>query len=824
MNKANHKAPDVDLISKDMADAKSQLDGKGGIDRSPNTMNNTNGSVDPDSMFQKHYSKELKVNEDEIPFVLAEFIENALRYIKKEQFEKALILLQKAHGIINVISIDNWPRDKYFGYVIFVNMAVWFQKLGSLEEWSIALENALIYLDTYTSLNDQSIAKRMKIMQQEARIRIQLCALFSQLHQHKDALEQARMSTRLIHGLIKDLLALCEFYTKKKHVKEKVIVYDESILPKNNRKINQMRSYMYHNDSHSRFINDNIFENEIEEKPSSVSPLRRAAMYNYLEDDLSLIERTAQRVKPIIESLVSHLVKEKKIDDIESIDRESLSEDEKSHVSVENVNEPSAVKNNKKVNKKIEPDMRIVLGYLNQLEMIANLNIGNIMQIVPIKIEDLLSVPRNETEFNRASFIDKISLLWVAYFCISTEIRFIIQLKEDETFDEKTKNEESEYWHAKSLEISWTFLPSDWPLLNHILLSYQKHHSPCQQTIQEDQENEQNLHIVKPLKGIENSKFKPIIRRIDAEHIALTPPDFSPADTITNQMILSYQSFINYGSNSMYQANKSNILDYSSNKDKSRNTGTTRHRSTSPNVVGGETESFRSANSKSVHPDKTADSGLQQNSVNSGFSMKGSSEQQNARHTSQEMYERKPSVALVPDDFEFEEHPKPKTGKKSYKDKDSLLVDSMMDNHHSTSYKEIRQEDSLNGGMLSNDVSKVNMTEDMGLQSFGLNEKKKQAKDKKFLSKLIDRRSSSSQKRMRPKSSKGIRSNHVKVNTMNNADQNVRTTKNKKASNYLNSAHGNRLRNKQSNRKKNPILGVRPSSGKDLRHPNLVTR
>lgn len=106
MNKSPHKAPDVDLISKDMADAKNQIDGKG-IDRSPNTMNNTNGSVDPDSMFQKHYSKELKVNEDEIPFVLAEFIENALRYIKKEQFEKALILLQKAHGIINVISIDN---------------------------------------------------------------------------------------------------------------------------------------------------------------------------------------------------------------------------------------------------------------------------------------------------------------------------------------------------------------------------------------------------------------------------------------------------------------------------------------------------------------------------------------------------------------------------------------------------------------------------------------------------------------------------------------------------------------------------------------------
>jgi hypothetical protein len=43
----------------------------------------------------------------------------------------------------------------------------------------------------------------------------------------------------------------------------------------------------------------------------------------------------------------------------------------------------------------------------------------------------------------------------------------------------KGKELESEYWHAKALEISCTFLPSECPLLNHILLSYQKHHDPA---------------------------------------------------------------------------------------------------------------------------------------------------------------------------------------------------------------------------------------------------------------------------------------------------------------------------------------------------------
>jgi len=34
-------------------------------------------------------------------------------------------------------------------------------------------------------------------------------------------------------------------------------------------------------------------------------------------------------------------------------------------------------------------DLRHILGFLNQTEWIQNLNIGNIMQIGPLKLEDL---------------------------------------------------------------------------------------------------------------------------------------------------------------------------------------------------------------------------------------------------------------------------------------------------------------------------------------------------------------------------------------------------------------------------------------------------
>lgn len=87
-------------------------------------------------------------------------------------------------------------------------------------------------------------------------------------------------------------------------------------------------------------------------------------------------------------------------------------------------------------------------------------------------MKDMLEQGKNELELTRESFISKVSLLAVAYFCYSTEIRFILQMKEDPNYDPSMKQKESEYWHAKSLEIACTFLPSECPLLNHINLSY----------------------------------------------------------------------------------------------------------------------------------------------------------------------------------------------------------------------------------------------------------------------------------------------------------------------------------------------------------------
>ena len=133
------------------------------------------------------------------------------------------------------------------------------------------------------------------------------------------------------------------------------------------------------------------------------------------------------------------------------------------------------------------------------------------MQIAPVKLDELCQIRRNEDCLARESFLEVISFLIVGYFCASTEIRFIIQLKDEiskfQNFSVEKMTQESELWHTMSLDIACSFLPSDCPLLNHILLSYQKHHAPSQTQIPENSTLEEKLRVIKPLSGIDNSRY-----------------------------------------------------------------------------------------------------------------------------------------------------------------------------------------------------------------------------------------------------------------------------------------------------------------------------
>jgi len=65
----------------------------------------------------------------------------------------------------------------------------------------------------------------------------------------------------------------------------------------------------------------------------------------------------------------------------------------------------------------------------------------------------------------------------------------------------------SEMWHAMSLEVSGTFLPSECPLVSHVITSFAKHYSPAMITIPEDQELVEKIKVLRPLNEVKNDQI-----------------------------------------------------------------------------------------------------------------------------------------------------------------------------------------------------------------------------------------------------------------------------------------------------------------------------
>lgn len=97
-----------------------------------------------------------------------------------------------------------------------------YQKQGQLEECALCLETTLDHLGTnYTSLKDQSIAMRLSKLKLEAKVRLQFCAILSQLHRHKEALEQAQEGIKIAHLVVRDTISICRFYSRRIDFREK---------------------------------------------------------------------------------------------------------------------------------------------------------------------------------------------------------------------------------------------------------------------------------------------------------------------------------------------------------------------------------------------------------------------------------------------------------------------------------------------------------------------------------------------------------------------------------------------------------------------------
>ena len=138
-----------------------------------------------------------------------------------------------------------------------------------------------------------------------------------------------------------------------------------------------------------------------------------------------------------------------------------MAERDKLNISFRNIKDIEAVQ----ASKKFKISVRNNLGVRQTDDWIYNLNIGNVMHLSLMGTDELAPIQCEKPEENqfetshelcKDAMLEKIVLISVGYFCIATEMRFIIQKQKGQ---KSVTKKDSEMYHAKALHISSIFLP-----------------------------------------------------------------------------------------------------------------------------------------------------------------------------------------------------------------------------------------------------------------------------------------------------------------------------------------------------------------------------
>eukprot|EP00359_Climacostomum_virens_P004612 CAMPEP_0204903422 /NCGR_PEP_ID=MMETSP1397-20131031/4241_1 /ASSEMBLY_ACC=CAM_ASM_000891 /TAXON_ID=49980 /ORGANISM="Climacostomum Climacostomum virens, Strain Stock W-24" /LENGTH=496 /DNA_ID=CAMNT_0052072049 /DNA_START=43 /DNA_END=1529 /DNA_ORIENTATION=- len=114
-------------------------------------------------------------------------------------------------------------------------------------------------------------------------------------------------------------------------------------------------------------------------------------------------------------------------------------------------------------------DTRTSLGVIHTQDTLLTITISEVMQVKPLRLQDLQNTSGLAFEVQRDLVVDKVVLLLVSYFCNATELRFKYALEHN-----KKKLIEGRGFHIKCLEIARAMMPQDCPLVVHFVSSFNK--------------------------------------------------------------------------------------------------------------------------------------------------------------------------------------------------------------------------------------------------------------------------------------------------------------------------------------------------------------
>lgn len=225
----------------------------------------------------------------------------------------------------------------------------------------------------------------------------------------------------------------------------------------------------------------------------------------YMEEQVKMLSEIISQAEPILNELASQVYQFQKLAtkkqssrqrDTELFERygkeDFMAERDKLNISFHHLKEVEQIQQQKQY----KISVRNNLGIKQNDDWIFNLNIGNVMHLSLMSSDELPGLHNINKEVNsnvqasmdtlkskakiqfetshelcKDAMLEKIVLISASYFCIATEMRYIIQ-KQPNKSSTGVMKKDSEMYHAKALHISSLFLPRECPLVQHVQQSY----------------------------------------------------------------------------------------------------------------------------------------------------------------------------------------------------------------------------------------------------------------------------------------------------------------------------------------------------------------
>lgn len=435
----------------------------------------------------------------------------AIDYIKNEKPDIALSKLKQVELKFERIVLEFGQNiDKKLLMVVLHNIACCYQKMkdyencisyleaviyhfeGMLEnKYKINLKHGFLNLDpifnkdqvTITSLKD---AKNDEIQKEElsqfediilqlryfAKFHLQMCAVLSQANKHRQALKHSEIATLLCEdNLIKTKLLFGKIISKKQ---EKLLELDKIINSNSEGDVANSNEILEKTlESKNEILKEITVAKEIEVVNISIIQrikiFREKICYGTCVTEAGVNDKILNYFINPSYPVYSHYFNNEIIDENSDDFKNKLK-------ALENTEDP-------------------------ENDWIKLLNIGNIMYLSPLALEELDLESESGCELLRDAFIEKIVMLSVSYFCLATEYKFLSDTTNTNYLTENNKNEVdkmqttnninnsnkikpintkliiSELFHSKAVEFSYGYIPLSCPIVKHYINTYNKHYN-----------------------------------------------------------------------------------------------------------------------------------------------------------------------------------------------------------------------------------------------------------------------------------------------------------------------------------------------------------